>query len=132
MRKFLISIVAAASVLAVAAPASAQWAPPAYNDQPNNYRHASNELNFPRAMQARVERIRSEIREMQARRILSWREARALDNQATRMQERIGHSTRDGLRPDEARRIENDIRRLEWRVSRQASDWNNRPGYGHY
>jgi acyl-CoA thioesterase len=131
MRKFLIPVVAAASLLAVAAPAFAQWAPPARYDQPDNYR-GSNELNFPRAMQARVERIRSEIRGMQARRILSWREARSLDDQATRVQQRLWRSARDGLRPDEARRIENDIRRLELRVSREAGDRDNRPGYGRY
>ena len=40
MRKFLIPIVAAASALAVAAPASAQyvrWAPPVYQYNPYNY-----------------------------------------------------------------------------------------------
>ena len=130
MRKFLIPIIAAASALAVAGPASAQaWAPRSDNYRHDNYGPGSRELNFPRAMQARVERIRGQIREMQERRVLSWREARSLDYQATRIQQRIWRSTRDGLQPDEARRISYDVSRLEYRVSREARDWNDRPGY---
>ena len=78
MRKYLIPIVAAASTLAVAAPASAQWAPPVYHSQPYNYGGAFNHRAFARSMEIRVQRIRADIRAMQAHRVLSWREARSL------------------------------------------------------
>ncbi|HVU30153.1 MAG TPA: hypothetical protein VHE36_07115 [Sphingomicrobium sp.] len=133
MRKFLIPILAAASALAVAAPASAQWAPPTYRYQSYNYGHGYNGFNFARAMQARVERLRVDIREMQARRILSWKEARSLENEAGSIQRRIYRASRNGIQPGEARNVENRIQRLEYRISREASDWNGRPGrYGRY
>lgn len=127
MRKFLIPIVAAASALTVAAPASAQWAPPVYHYQPYNYGSGFRYHAFARAMEARVQRIRVDIRAMQARRILSWREARSLERQAAGLQRRIYFASRNGIQPYEARRLENQIRNLEWRVQREARDWNNRP-----
>ena len=128
MRKFLIPIVAAASALAVAAPASAQWAPPVYRYQPYNFGYGFNGINFARSMETRVARIRGDIRAMEARRILSFREARSLDREAANLQRRIFRASRFGINPREAREVENGIRRLEYRVSREANDWNNRPG----
>ena len=127
MRKFLIPIVAAASTLAVAAPASAQWAPPVYRYQPYNYGNGFQYHAFARSMEMRVQRIRRDIRVMQARRILSWREAQSLERQAANIQRHIYRASRNGIQPDEARRLENQIRNLEWRVQREATDWNNRP-----
>ena len=134
MRKFLIPIIAAASALAVAAPAmaQAQWAPPRYNYQPYDYGRGYNYHRFAGDMNNRVERVRRDIRDMQQRRILSWREARSLENQAANLQQRIFRASRNGIQPGEARSLENQIRNLEYRVSREASDWNNRPGYRRY
>jgi hypothetical protein len=129
MRKFLIPIAAAASALTIAAPATAQWAPPAYRYQPYNYGNGFNGFHFARSMQTRVQRIRADIRTLQARRILSWREARSLDNQARNLQGRIFRASRNGIQPGEARSLENQIRNLEFRVQREARDFNNRPGY---
>jgi hypothetical protein len=128
MRRFLIPLVAAVSAAAVAAPASAQWAPPVYHYSPYNYGGGFSGIRFAQSMEARVARIRADIRAMQARRILSWREARALDNEARVLQRRIAFTPRGGISPFEARRVENAIRRLEMRVSREATDWDNRPG----
>jgi hypothetical protein len=83
-------------------------------------------------MQDRVERIRRDIRAMQERRVLSWRESRSLENEASRVQDRIFRASRNGIQPGEARRLDNDIRRLEYRVSRRANDWNNRSDYRRY
>ena len=133
MRKFLISIIAAASAPGVAVPASAQWAPPTYRNQQYNYGYGYNGFNFAHSMEARVQRIRGDIREMQARRILSWNEARGLENEAGSIQRRIYRASRNGIQPGEARNVENRIQRLEYRVSREASDWNGRTGrYCHY
>ena len=52
MRKFLIPIVAAASALAVAGPATAQWAPPVYRYQPYNYGNAFSYHAFAQSMEA--------------------------------------------------------------------------------
>ncbi len=136
MRKVLISLAAAAATFAVAAPASAQaygnMRPynPVYNYSPYNYGHGYNGYGFVRQMQARVQRVRSDIRNMQVRRMLSYREARKLDREANAIQRRIYRAPRGGIRPAEARGIENRIRKLEWRVQREARDWNGR--YGRY
>lgn len=132
MRKFLIPLVAAGAALALAAPASAQWAPPVYRYQPYDYGNGFSYHVFAQSMETRVQRIRSDIRQMQARRILSWSEARSLDNQARNIQYRIFRASRNGIQPGEARRLENQIRNLEWRVQREANDWNNRPDHHHH
>jgi hypothetical protein len=131
MRKFLIPVAAAASALTMAAPASAQWAPPVYRYQPYNYGYGFNFNRFAQSMQARVQRVRSDIRMMEARRILSPREARSLDNQARNIERHIWRRSRNGIQPGEARALENQIRNLEYRVQREAMDWNNRPGRWH-
>jgi septal ring factor EnvC (AmiA/AmiB activator) len=133
MRKLLIPIIAAASALTIGAPASAQWAPPSYRYQSYNYGYGYNGFNFARSMEQRVQRMRGDIREMQARRILSWDEARNLESQAASIQRRIYTASRNGIQPGEARNVENRIQRLEYRISREASDRNGRSGrYGHY
>ena len=73
MRKFLIPLAAAASTMAFAAPASAQWAPPVYSYNPYNFGYGFNGINFARTMESRVQRIRGDIRAMEMRRILSRR-----------------------------------------------------------
>jgi cystathionine beta-lyase/cystathionine gamma-synthase len=69
---------------------------------------------------------------MEARRILSFREARSLENEARAIQRKIYRSTGNGIQPGEARNIERRIRHLEIRVQREATDFNNRPGYRRY
>jgi hypothetical protein len=135
MRKFLIPIVAAGTALGFSAPAAAQvtvqWAPPVYNYQPYNYGYGFNNMRFAQSMQSRVQRIRSDIRVMQSRRVLSWNEARRLDRQAENLQHRIYRAQRNGINPGEARSLENQIFNLQRRVAREASDWNRRYGHGH-
>ena len=128
MRKFLIPIAAAASTLAIAAPAAAQWAPPVYRYAPYNYSYGFNGYSFAHSMMNRVQRIRGDIRALEVRRIVSRREARALDNDARSVERRIYRASRNGIQPYEARRVENQIRRLEYRIHREATDYNNRPG----
>jgi hypothetical protein len=128
MRKFLIPIVAATAAVTFAVPASAQWAPPVYRYQPYSFGNGFSGMNFARSMEQRVQRIRSDVRVMQARRVLSRDEARRLDREARNLQVRIARATRFGVNPNEARNIENGVRRLEQHVSREANDWNNRFG----
>jgi hypothetical protein len=131
MRKFLIPIAAAASALAVAAPASAQyvqWAPPVYQYNPYNYGHGFSGINFARSMADRVQRVRMDIRVMRDRRVLSRGEARGLDRQAENLQRRIFRATRYGINPYEARSLETQIFNLQRRVAREANDWDRRYG----
>lgn len=126
MRKFLIPLVAGVSVLAVAAPASAQYAP--RGDRYHRYQPAFD----GRGLQVRVERVREQIRRLEARRVLSYREGRSLEAEAARVQRQIFRDSRNGIQPGEAQRLEERIRRLEYRVQREATDMNNRPGYRRY
>src|SRR5215210_3671994 len=113
MRKFLIPIAAAVSLLAVAAPAVAQWAPPVYQYNPYNYGYRFNGINFARSMASRVERVRADIHTLAMRRILSPREARSLDSEARTLERRIFRATRNGISPGEARTLENRIFQLQ-------------------
>ena len=131
MRKLLMSMIAAGSALSLAAPASAQWVPPVYNYHPYNYDRGFSYHAFAQSMEQRVQRVRNDIRMMQSQRILGWQEARSLQYQAANIQNRIWRASRNGIQPGEARRLENQIRNLEFRVQREATDWNNRPGYRH-
>jgi hypothetical protein len=135
MRKFLIPIIAAGTALGFTAPASAQvrvqWAPPVYNYQPYNFGYGFNNMRFAQSMQSRVARIRSDIRVMQSRRVLSWREANRLEREAANLQNRIYRAQRHGISVGEARSLENGIRRLEAHVAREANDWNRRYGHGY-
>ena len=128
MRKILIPLVAAVSAVAVAAPAVAQYAPPVgrYGGYDRGYGFDG------RGLQIRVERIRQQIRRLEARRILSFEEGRSLEYQAANLQRRIFFASRNGIQPGEARRLEFGFRRLEYRVQREASDFDNRPGYRRY
>ena len=143
MRKFLISAAVAASALAVASPAAAQYYPQpqrsGYNQGYNQgYGYQNNWLfdfgnqRYARMMQDRVQRIRYDIRQMGAQRVLSRTESRQLDNQARLLQDRIFRSSRNGVNRNEARNIDRSVRRLEERVVREASDWNRRPGVRRY
>jgi hypothetical protein len=66
------------------------------------------------------------------RRVLSYREARSLDNQARNLQRRIFRASRNGIGPGEARNLERQIFNLQRRVAYEANDWNRRPGYRRY
>ena len=133
MRKFLIPIVAAASAFAVAAPATAQyaqWAPPVYQYNPYNYNRGFSGISFARTMMDRVQRVRTDIRVMRDRRVLSRGEARSLDVQARNLERRIYRASRNGVSAREARTMENQIFNLQRRVAREANDWDRR--YGHH
>jgi hypothetical protein len=128
MRKLLLSLAAAGSALAIASPAAAQWRAPAHHYQPYNFHGAFNHHAFARSMEIRVQRIRSDIRGLQAQRIVSRREAGGLEREAANLQNRIYWASRNNIQPGEAQSLERQIRTLEYRVEREATDRNNRPG----
>ena len=132
MRKVLISIAVAASALAVATPASAQYFPVpqgnAYGYQ-NNYGQA-------RRLQVRIDAIQRQIRVLDRRNILSDREARRLFNDSRELERRLRIAARNGLHPQERYDIERRLARLEQRLFRDARDghrWDGRDSrYGAY
>ena len=118
MRKVLISIAAAASALAVATPAAAQFYPqPVRYATPHAYGHA-------RALQGRVDRLQREIGRLAQFRAISPREFQRLRNDARDIERRLRHDIRDGRGLDqrEAYALERRIVRLEYRLARDARD----------
>lgn len=126
MRKVLISAALAASTLAVAAPAAAQWAPPA----PNGYAYGYNNYGQARRLQVRVDQLQREIRRLDHRNILSNREARRLMDESRGIEYRLRQSAYNGLNYREARDIEYRVARLENRIFREARDGNRYGNYG--
>ena len=143
MRNLVMTLSAAGAALAFSAPASAQYYPapqygyPAQYGQPN-YGQANNWLynfrdnRYASMMRDRVQRIRGDIRNMAAQRVLSRSEFVSLDSQARNVERKIDRSARYGVDRREARNIDRSVRRLEDRVIREANDWNRRGGVRRY
>jgi len=136
MRKVLISLAAAGTALAIASPAAAQYYPAqqpyGYNGYGGNWLFDFGNQRYARMMQDRVQRVRTDIRQMGAQRVLSYGEVRSLDDQARNLQHRIYRASRNGVNRGEARNLDRSVRRLEERVVREAYDWNRRPGVRRY
>ena len=118
MRKFLISAAVAASALAVAVPASAQWAsppPPGAYGYHNNYGQV-------RSLQVRIDRIQRRIERLSQRRALTPNEARGLRAESRQIERRLRASASFGLHPRERRDIEIRIARLEQHVRHEVRD----------
>lgn len=126
MRKFSIPLAAAASTLAFAAPASAQWYPQrapygAPYATPYAAPYAQNNFALARSMEARVQNVRAQIRGLDQRNLLSRNQARSLDRQAATIQRQILRNARFGLDLRERSRFDRRIMRLEQRVQRQVA-----------
>ena len=109
MRTLIVSLAAAASALAVAAPAQAQWAP-----QGNAYGY--NKYGHVRALQARIDNLQRQINRLDKRDVIRNREADRLRNASRDIERRLRYSTRNGFNPREAYQIERQIARLEQRI----------------
>jgi hypothetical protein len=122
MRTFLISAAIAAATLATAAPAAAQWAPPYGNA------YGYNNHGQVRRLEARVDQIRRQIRQLDRRNILSEREAYRLSEEARDLDRRINALARNGFSGRDRYDVERRIARLEQRVYREANDGDRRFG----
>jgi len=120
MRKFIISAALAASTIAVAAPAAAQWYPP----QPQGNAYGYNNYGQVRRLDARIDAMQRQIKHLDSRDILSEREARNLRNQSNDVERRLRVAARNGLNGWEANDIERRVQRLEVRIQREARDGN--------
>lgn len=142
MRKVLISTILAASTLAIAAPAAAQWTL-SYGNQyggqygnqyggqygnPYGNAYGYNNYGQTRSLMVRINRLAQQIRQLDQRNILSQREADRLRWQANQIERQLRQASYNGLNGYEARDIQLRIARLEQNVRYQASD-GNRYGY---
>jgi hypothetical protein len=130
MRTFLITLAAAASALAVATPASAQYFP-----VPQGNAYGYNNYGQARRLDARIDAIQRQITVLDRRNILSDREARRLRNDSRELERRLRIAARNGLHPRERYDIERRLARLEQRLFRDARDgnrWANDGRYGVY
>lgn len=119
MTKFLIPLAAAGSLLAAAAPASAQWFP-----QPQGHAYGYDNYGHARALHARINHMEREIRRLANHRMISAREYRELRSDARSLERRFIRDARDGrgLSRQEAYNIERRIMRLERRIAREVRD----------
>ena len=119
MRTFLISIAAAASALAVATPASAQYFP-----VPQGNAYGYNNYGQARRLDARIDAIQRQINQLDRRNILTDREADRLRRDSRELERRLRIAARNGLHPQERYDIERRLARLEQRLFRDARDGN--------
>jgi hypothetical protein len=134
MRKFLISAALMASTVSIAAPAAAQWAPPAYGygQQPYGNAYGYNNYGQVRRLQVRIDQIQRRIVQLDRRNILSNREAARLRNESRTIEQRLRYAARNGLNGRERYDVERRIARLESHVYREARDGNRYGGnYGY-
>ena len=135
MRKFVLSVAAAASALAVAAPAAAQYypAPPV---QGYGYGNGYNNVGTFRALQARVDNVERQINRLDRRDRIGNREADRLRREANRIENRLHKAARYGLNPYESNDIHRRVAVLEQRVNFAASNgwsrYGNRYGWNGY
>ncbi len=124
MRNILISLAAAASALAVATPAAAQYAP-----QPRGYAYGhQGNWGQARALQVRIDNIQRQIAQLDRRNVLSDREARRLSQDARQLERRLRAVRQNGLHPNERYQIERGLAQLErrlWRDARDGNRWGN-------
>ena len=120
MRKFLISAAVAASTIAIASPAAAQYYP---QPQGNAYGYYGNH-GQARSLMARVDQIRQRIERLDDRNRISEREADRLRYEARIVRNQVRQASFNGLSFRERQAIEYRIARLEQRVRRDATDGN--------
>src|SRR5215210_9377397 len=84
MRTVLITLAAAASALAVATPAAAQYFP-----QPRGYAYGYDNRGQAQRLAVRIDNIQRQIHRLDRRNVLSNREARRLRNESLQIERRL-------------------------------------------
>ena len=121
MRKVLISLAAAASAVAVATPAAAQYPVPR---QGYNQGYGYNNFGHVRALQARVDRIQRDLSQLARHRMISRNEYRNRQEDARDLERRLRRDARDGrgFTGQEVMQAERRIQRLEQKIARDMRD----------
>jgi hypothetical protein len=133
MRKLIISLAAAGTALAVAAPAAAQYYPQQQpygyggqqygNGYNNNY---GNNYGQARGLQARIDAVQYRIERLDRR----GGGANGLRKEARNIERQLQRSARYGLNPYQANNLNIRIARLEQRVNYAMSGRGGGYGYG--
>jgi Spy/CpxP family protein refolding chaperone len=123
MRKVLLPLAAAASVLAVASPASAQ----AYGNLAPGYGYGQQAYGYGNAygygygnMQAQLQQIRNQAYNLMRQGRLTRAESRDLNRDIRNAERAINRSSRYGISPNEARSMQTRIANLQYEVRRYA------------
>lgn len=127
MRKVLISLAAAGTALAFATPASAQYYP-----APQGYGYGGygyNNFGQVRALQARIDSVQYQIRQLDRRNVIRDGSADRLREESRNIERRLHSAERYGLNPYEANDIQARIARLEQRVQFAMANRYGRYGY---
>ncbi len=122
MRKVVLGLVAVASGLAIATPASAQYYP-----RPYGQAYVPADYGQVRALQARVDAVERQIRLLDRRNVVRDDRADRFREDANQIERRLHKAARNGLNPYEANEISARIARLEQRVQYAAAN-----NYGRY
>ena len=128
MRTALMTIAAAASALAFASPAVAQYFPVAPRHVIPYHGHYGYHGSYGqvRWLQSRIDQLQWRIHHLDRRNVLSDREARQLRREAWELERRLRAASRFGLHPAERYRLEAGLARLEhrlWRVAHDGHRW---------
>ena len=124
MRNFLISAAVAATALAVATPAAAQYYPQARQGYAWGYGHNYNAYGHARSLRARVDHLQREIHRLGQYRMITRNEHRNLQRDAREIEHRLRRDVRDGrgLNVNEMYNTERRIARLEQKIARDVRD----------
>ena len=140
MRKLIISLAAAGSVLAIATPAAAQYYPQqqpfGYGGQPyggqeygNAYGYNNNNYGQVRSLQVRINAVERQINQLDRRDRIRNGAADRLRDQANSLERRLRHAARDGMSYREANDIQIRLARLEQQVRYSVANNYGRNGY---
>src|SRR3954468_17622160 len=119
MRKVIISLAAAGSVLAFATPAAAQYYPGQGAPYGNAYGYngdGQNDYGQVRSLQVRINAVERQINMLDRRDRMHDRDAARLRDEANNIERRLNRAARSGLNGYEAQDINVRIARLEQRV----------------
>lgn len=128
MRKVLISVAAAGSALAFAAPAAAQYLPAPTVPYGNAYGYQNN-WGQVRSLQARLDNVERRIDRADRRNIIRGKTAERLREEAYGIERRLRKNARYGLNPYEANDVQVRIARLEQRLQWAMNERGNRYGW---
>ena len=138
MRKLIVSLAAAGSVLAIATPAAAQYYPQAqpyaqpYGAPYGNAYGYNNNYGQVRSLQARINMVERQINQLDRRDRVRENTADRLRSEANKIERKLRSASRNGLNAYEANSIQIRITRLEQQVRYSVANTYGRNGYNGY
>ena len=125
MHKFLITVAAAASALAIAAPAAAQYYPAPQRQHGNAYGYHN---NGAQQIVYRIDQFRRDVWQFNREGRLSRNETNRIDQQLMRIRNDAFNAGRNGISSRENRSFDQRLDRLRAQMRAEMRDGNNRRG----